>query len=235
MADNLPDVYLRFVGATPDIPGESMDAAYPAKEGWLEIKEFDFGFGWNGSAAGGGAKHDAITKKLSTGKPLSAQEADELSNALKPKEAEKDGKAKKTDQALQPNPCTFSRSPGVASIPLLKVLRAGGDPIPKAEIIVCRASAEALSPTEKDFKKAKIPFLQLVLERVTLVDCKMSIAKEDAPTESVEFKFYKATIQTIWTDNATGEKTAGGVLSAWFDFEKTEGHVSWAEGEAGGF
>lgn len=232
MADNLPDVYLRFVGANPDIPGESMDEAYPAKEGWLEIKEFDFGFGWNGSAASGSAKHDAITKKLSTGKPLSAQEADELSNALKPKEAEKGTKSKKTDQALQPNPCTFSRSPGPASISLLKVLRAGGDPIPKAEIIVCRAAAEA---TFKAGKDAKIPFLQLVLERVTILDCKMSIAKEDAPTESVEFKFYKATIQTIWTDNATGEKTTGGLLSAWFDFEKTEGHVSWAEGEAGDF
>ena len=39
MADNLPDVYLKFTDSDPDIRGESMDAAYPADDGWLCIRQ----------------------------------------------------------------------------------------------------------------------------------------------------------------------------------------------------
>ena len=80
MADNLPDVYLRFVGASPDIPGESLDAAYPAREGWLGIKEFNFGFGW--SAGGTADNHEALTRKLASGKPLTEQESRKLGSCL---------------------------------------------------------------------------------------------------------------------------------------------------------
>jgi type VI protein secretion system component Hcp len=204
-----------------------MDEAYPADEGWLCIKEFDFGFGWDGSSSG--AKSDAIAKKISSGKPISAQDAQEI---VKAKSEDKAPKPKKKDQALTAHPFTFARTPGPASIALLKKLRAGGDPIPKAEIIVCRAAAEDSLTAPKD---SKIPFLQLTLEKVQLIDCKVTISKEQAPTENIEFKFGKAKMETIWTDNATGERTTGGALSVVFDFEETTGHVSWAEGEAGDF
>jgi type VI protein secretion system component Hcp len=230
VADNLPDVYLRFVGSDPNIRGESMDAAYPASEGWLEIKGFDFGFGWDASTSS--VNHDDITKKIATGKPLTPPEAQQLGQALKPKEPDKAAKPPKADQTLQAHPFSFSRTAGPASIDLIKKLQQGGEPIPKVEVIVCRSAAEATFTAAKD---AKIPFLQLTLEKVNLVNCKVTISKEEAPAESVEFKFFKAQIKTIWTDNATGEKTTGGDLTAWFDFEKTAGHVSWAEGEAGDF
>jgi type VI protein secretion system component Hcp len=230
VADNLPDVYLRFVGASPEIPGESLDAAYPASEGWLGIKEFNFGFGW--SAGGTTDSHEGLTRKLASGKPLTDQESRKLGDALNAKNAPTPAKSDKQEQALKADAFTFSRNPGPASVPLLKVLKEAGNPIPKAEVIVCRSAAQATVSAPKD---AKIPFLELVLEKVTLKECNVSISKDSAPSENITFEFEKATIQTIWTDSATGEKATGGLLSVWFDFSNASGHVSWAEGEAGDF
>ena len=51
MADNLPDVYIRFMeGETPVIAGDSRDSEYNGKDGWLAIGGFNFGFGWGGSS-----------------------------------------------------------------------------------------------------------------------------------------------------------------------------------------
>src|SRR4051812_49411877 len=61
MADNLPDVYLKFTDSDPDIRGESMDAAYPADDGWLCLQSFNFGFGWGGTgSAGGGGSNTTL-------------------------------------------------------------------------------------------------------------------------------------------------------------------------------
>ena len=129
MADNLPDVYLRFLDDNeyPSIAGESFDAAFPAKEGWLAIKSFNFGFGWGGSDAKG--KDDAL-KDFAKGKKLSPSRTDDVVSHLKgqadgKKSGNKGGKGKEKEGTLVPKILNVTRNPGVASIDILAALRDG--------------------------------------------------------------------------------------------------------------
>src|SRR5436190_20233060 len=113
MADNLPDVYLRFGDDhTHDIPGESFDAAYPHDEGWTVIKSFSFGFGWGGSPSSGG---EDAAKKLASGKKLTQAEQNDLAAGFAQRNNGQGAKAKASEGTLTPKEFEFSRSPGIAS------------------------------------------------------------------------------------------------------------------------
>jgi type VI protein secretion system component Hcp len=223
----LPDVYLRFVDAdpstgssvTPVVIGDSMDTAFPGRQGWLGISRFAFGFGWGGSDSE--RKSAVIAKKLSAGEKLTKEEAAHITSA-------KDGKGAKpaaSQGTLQPDKFTFSRSPSLASITLADLLRKG-DKIPNAEVVACRAAG---ADTETTDAGEKIPFLRLIFGEVYLKSCKLSVTREQEPSENLEFKFGKVMIETIWTDNATGNRDTGGVLNASFDFDNATGSSSWGE------
>src|ERR1051325_9540360 len=56
MAEALPDVYVRLEG----LKGECTDDAHPGKDGWIQIKSFNFGFGmkegsWEAGATDSGS------------------------------------------------------------------------------------------------------------------------------------------------------------------------------------
>jgi type VI protein secretion system component Hcp len=228
MANDLPDVYLRFGDKDAhDLPGESYDAAYPKEEGWTAIKSFSFGFGWSNSASSKGSE---ALKKLAAGKKLSeAEQKDALeSRNGPPKKQEKEG-------TLQPKSFTFSRSPGIASKPLIEALRAGKE-FKKVELIVCRAAGvdaitEMQGKDKAKYKEAKIPFCRLLLETVRLAKVSLAVGKDSPPAENVEFKFQKVTVQTVWTQNASGKKVSGGMLSVEYDFNKGAGKAEDEKGE----
>ena len=127
------------------------------------------------------------------------------------------------DGTLQPEEFNFSRSPGPASLELLAKLRTDEE-IPKAELIVCRASGVDIPGWTKD---SKIPFLRFVFEKVQLSQCTLELGKDQPPSESVKFKFKKVTMETIWTENTTGARVPGGNRSISFDFDAKEGETSW--------
>jgi type VI protein secretion system component Hcp len=211
VADNLPDVYLRFVDV--GIQGESMDAGYPGEEGWIGIKSFTFGFGWGGSDAGGKEAPSGGKGATPAGKAPASSGKGAMSGG-------KDG-------TLTPREFSFSKSPDVASNLLLEKCRNPSDSIPKVEVVVCRAAGVDDNP--KIPKDAKIPFLRLVFEKVTLKKCSLAVSSDPVPAESVEFKFGKVTMETVWTDNATGTREPGEPLRVFFDFKEQKGTSSWGE------
>ncbi len=229
MADNLPDVYLRFLDdvdnqrlleddpgdpVTPLIVGDSLDAAYPGKEGWLGIKQFGFSFGWGGKKSD--AKFEGLQKKVHANKatPQEHQEFDKL-NA----ERGKGGTSGAEEGTLKPNPFSFSRNPSPATIPLLKQLRDGEPKIEKVQVIVCRAAGAGTPDTPKG---SKVPFLMLILETIHLAKSEVTISKDEALSEHMEFEWKKATLATVWTDNATGKRTTGAPRTASFDTKDQE-------------
>jgi type VI protein secretion system component Hcp len=215
---DLPDVYLRF----EDIRGECLDEQHPGdfekantptnqrsdlKEGWMGINRFSFGFGWGGSKDAAGAKDAAAGGKAKTGGAQSG----------KPAAATKGGGSAKGG-TLAPKEFSFAKSPNVASIPL--VLKCyNGETIPKVEVEVCRYGGTDRS--------AKIPFLRFVFEFVQLVDCKLDLAENALPSESLVFKFGKVTMETVWTDNETGDRVLSDPRRVSWDFDKHEGKTSW--------
>jgi hypothetical protein len=99
VADNLPDVYIRFLKASgnnpeAEIAGESLDAGYPGKEGWFGITEFSFGFGWGGGTADSGAREAAL-RDLAKGKKLTPEQQKLVADQPKTQGVGKGGKPEK--------------------------------------------------------------------------------------------------------------------------------------------
>ena len=229
MADNLPDVYLKFIGADPEIRGESMDAAYPADQGWLAIQSFNFGFGWGGSGGSAGSldelkkqlvKEDDPQRRVQLQAKITALEKQQnqaggsAKNAAG-KQAGKDAKKEEGAQ-LKQKEFRFARAPGRASKDLLLNLQKGPNKGLEVELIVCRAAGVDIPNGAA--KDAKIPFLKFTFSAVQLTKCSMSIGKDQPVSEDVQFWFDQVKMETIWTDNETGEKLPGGKNTISFDF-----------------
>jgi type VI protein secretion system component Hcp len=213
---DLPDVYLRFEG----IKGECLDSGHPGdfakavtqnqsdlKEGWIGISRFSFGFGWGGSK-------DASAN--AQGAPPGGKGA--ATAGPSPKSAAKGASAGSKGGTLAPKEFSFSKSPNVASIPLVMKCY-NGETIPKVEVEVCRYGGSG--------QNLKIPFLHLVFEEVQLVDCKLDLTDNALPSESVVFKFGKVTMETVWTDNETGDRVLSEPRRVIWDFDKQDGKTSW--------
>ena len=213
MADNLPDVYLRFEG----IKGESMDSIYPGEappgdsrqDGWMQIKSFTFGFGWGGTAAGGADPASKTKGAAPAAAPVPAA-----------------AKGAKAGGTLSPKEFSFSKAPDVASNELLLRCK-GSKEISKAELMVCRAGGSLGSGRTEQV--VKIPFLYFIFEKVLLKKCSLSVTGDPVPSETIEFKFASVRMETVWTDNATGKRETGGVLSVNFDFDQQKGKTSWED------
>jgi type VI protein secretion system component Hcp len=236
VADNLPDVYIRFLEADGSPPrplfaGDSMDMAYPGKEeGWFTINDFNFGFGWGGSDASAGVTK-AVSKEKDAESRLRAQ-AEQIkalqSQVNTVQTGAKGGKAaapKKEEGTLKPKEFSFSRNPSKASTILMKKCR-NVEEIPKVELLACRAAGVDFTmgkgDSHKVAKDAKIPFLRLMFEKVYLIKCGMSVTTAPTPTESIDFVFQKVQMETVWTDNETGKRVTGGINRVWFDFGNKE-------------
>jgi len=205
MGDNLPDVYLRFEGIKGDCndenhPGKFKQGERPngRKEGWMAISGFSFGFGWGSADTGDKKDKDKDDKD---------------------KDKKKKNKIKKrTSGTLKPKEFSFSKAPNVTSKTLLDKCH-DGEVIPLAEVEVCRAGGES--------GDEKIPFLRIIFEAVTLKKCSLSISNDPVPSESVEFKFKKVTMETIWTDNTTGQRILSEPRRVMWDFAGNSGKTSW--------
>jgi type VI protein secretion system component Hcp len=96
-----------------------------------------------------------------------------------------------------------------------------------AELIVCRPAGVDIPNGEK--KGAKVPFLKFVFDKIQLTKCSLAISKEQPPSEDIEFWFDKVTMETIWTDNETGEKLPGVKNTISFDFGMKDGQPEFKE------
>jgi hypothetical protein len=227
MADNLADVFLKFTDADPEIPGESTDDLYPDEDGWLGIQSFSFGFGWGGSATSEGELAGLRRKIAVEEDPAKRAEYARQAEVLEKKLAadktaqsgKKDGKAgaKEDSNQLKPKEFRFSRSPGPASKALLaNLLKGPGREELGAQLIVCRPAGTDIPNGARE--GVKIPFLKFFFWRIQLTKCSLSISKDQPPSEDIEFSFEKVQMETMWTDNETGEKLPGGKNTIFFNF-----------------
>jgi len=224
VANDLPDVYLKFEGdpylESPGSPppaldennpkiflkGECMDDDHPGDKGWIQIKSFDFGFGLDGAGKKPAAKIGGPGKKT----PAELQkENEELRKAAaagdkKPASWGKSG-------ALNFDVFNFTKRADSVSQPLLDICDKG-QLIPKVKLVMCRPSG---AQGDK-----KIEFLALTLKHVSVKSCAMTLVNEELPEERVQVGYKFVKLESIWTDNAVGDRRPDQPISAEWDLEK---------------
>lgn len=228
MADNLPDVYIRFMeGKTPVIDGDSLDNEYNGEDGWLAIGGFNFGFGWGGSSDSASrlalpAGTDPALARTLMERDRALQRTQQGQPAASPAGAGGGANTANQEGSLKPSDFKFSRAPSAASKLLVQTCREV-KLIPQAELVVCRSAGDEYTVKGSGgVRLVKIPFLRLTFERLYLTGCELSVSSSPIPEESIEFVFEKVQMETVWTDNATGKRVSGGVNRVEYDFSKTD-------------
>jgi len=159
--------------------GECTDAAHPGDKGWIQIKSFSFGFGMHEGSWDSG---DSTAKS-------SGGAGDGTSS----------GKAGASNLPLDFPEVTITKSSDLASTPLLKEKCHEGGSIPMLELIACRYGGN-------DRKRPKIPFLRIIFKKVYINSISLSLSQDELPGETIKFTYDIVQMETIWTDNETGDR-----------------------------
>ncbi len=67
------------------------------------------------------------------------------------------------------------------------------------ELIACRYGGN-------DDKKPKIPFLRIIFKEVYINSISLSLSQDELPGETIKFTYDVVQMETIWTDNETGDR-----------------------------
>ncbi len=200
MAAELPDVFVRFEG----IEGECMDQRYPGKAaektsypagqkfGWFQIKSFSFNFGVKDKEALGAG-----------GAPRSGASGGGSTS---------DGSG--NDGPLDRSEVTLSKNLDVGSASIWKDNCHSGKVIAEAEVVACRQGG-----TGGD---EKIPFVRFIFQEVYITDISMALAEESLPTETMHFSYDRMRMESLWTDNETGDRAIDRPRRAGWDFMKNK-------------
>jgi len=195
------DVYLKFENPAwsgdKALIGESMDESHPGKEGWIQIKSFSFGFGAGDASAVAEAK--TYRAKAKTLEDYQKEDQDR-EKAKARKETKVGGKSWGKSGPLDFDKFSFTKSADLMSSRLVAICHKG-DIIPKVHIEAVRYGG---SGTE--MRDIKIPFLRLIFENVHLKSIKLNLTNEDLPSEDIDFEYDVVRMESIWTDNATGNR-----------------------------
>jgi len=204
VAKDIPDVYLRFEG----IKGECNDTQHPGKmdnppagvkDGWITVSRLGFGFGWGGAdkpGPGTGAKGAAAPAP-----------------AAAPAKPAAGGAGAKQEGTFKPVDFSLTKNPDIASNFLLKSFY-DKTPISKVEVEICRYGG-----TGQAIQDVKIPFLRLIFENVHLTSYQIELGDDSLPSEVITFNYEVARMESIWTDNETGDRRASQPNRAGWDFK----------------
>jgi type VI protein secretion system component Hcp len=178
MAEALPDVYVKLDGFT----GECTDDQHPGDDGWIEIKGFNFGFGmkegsWESGSSSGGAAGGNGAGGSSSGSSKSGG----------------------SNLPLEFPEVTLTKSSDLVSTRLLKEKCHSGAPIDEIEVVACRYGGN-------DDSNPKIPFLRLIFENVYITSITFALSQDELPAETIKFTYDVVRMETIWTDNETGDR-----------------------------
>jgi len=224
VASDTPDVYMRFVGEWGNKPlkGECMDDQHLGEEGWIQIQSFNFGFG-----AGSTSNTPSFEARK---KPLaSIKDPDERAREMDRRDQEerrrRDRESTRTggtwgsslSGALNFDRFSFNKSTDRMSTALMDMCHDGNYVIPKVEVVAVRYGG-----TGESFK---IPFVRLIFEQVRLRSCKLNLSGGETPSEDVEFEYDKVTLESTWTDNATGNRLPDQPIRAGWDLENQEAYA----------
>lgn len=178
-----------------------MDQKHPGADGWIQIKEFSFGFG----ADEGGESSVAGTRGSGTGTRAQGNQAAAAGTAAARTLAARTPAAGGSSPTswgksgpLNFDKFSFTKSTDRLSAALISICHNGNYKIPT--VIVEAVRYGGVSP------EFKIPFLRLVFEQVRLKSCKLNLTNEDLPSEDVEFEYDIVNLSSLWTDNETGDR-----------------------------
>jgi type VI protein secretion system component Hcp len=158
--------------------GESTDSSHPGSKGWIQIKSFNFGFGMKeGSWESGGSA------------PSSSAGGNGARSAG----------SGPSNLPLEFPEVTITKTSDLATTGLLKEKCHEGAPIPMLELIACRYGGN-------DEKKPKIPFLRIIFKEVYINSISLSLSQDELPGETIKFTYDVVQMETIWTDNETGDR-----------------------------
>lgn len=185
MAEALADVYVRLEGFT----GESTDDQHHGDDGWIQIKSFNFGFGmregsWENSGSDS-ANNGGSSSGSSSGGGSGGRSGGGGSGA--------------SNLPLEFPEVTITKSSDLVSTRLLKEKCHNGAPISEIEVVACRYGGN-------DEKNPKIPFLRLVFEEVYITSITFALSQDELPAETIRFTYDVVRMETIWTDNETGDR-----------------------------
>lgn len=207
MAGDIPDVYLRFQDPNQDFTGECNDSKHPGAEGWITVKSFSFGFGFQGADGSPSDEEEDSTAQPTPGTPGS-QKPNKAAEKTKTKRKKKTAAMKSGPMSFD---CiSFTKASDAMSASLMDACHSG-QKIETVELHACRYGGGP--------KNEKTPFLILVFKDVCLKTCKLNLATEGLPSEDVEFEYDKVEMKCMWTDNATGDPLDEQPITAGWDFK----------------
>ncbi len=222
MAEGLPDIYLKFEGESLQgnkLKGECNDDKHRGDDGWIQIKSFNFGFGFEGGPHGdpGMRPGEQLDGKDDAAK-LKALQAQNKALMDKMK-ADKDSKKKQSwgqSGALKFDKISFTKSADCLSDDLVELCH-GGQGIDKIILEACRTSG-----ISDDEQGLKIPFLRITFNDIMFRSCSLTLATEGLPSEVLEFEYNQVKVETLWTENATGKRLPSQPISAGWDIKKQD-------------
>ena len=187
MASDLPDVYVRL----KDLKGECRDDHHLGDDGWVQIKGFTFGFGLKGGSWADAAKNAGAAAKGAGGKGGSSGGAKGKGGPT--------GGAAANEGPLDFPPVQLTKSLDLASASIWKDKCHSGEPIAQVELEACRYGGT-------DRGNFKIPFLRLVFEEVYVESISLGLSNDELPAETITFTYDRVRMESLWTDNETGNR-----------------------------
>lgn len=176
MADALVDIYVNLGGL--EGKGESSDAFHKGKDGWIQIKSFNFGFGMTEGSWDSGGTNDSG----SDGGGSSGQSGE-------------------PNLPLDFPEVTITKNCDLSSTTLLKEKCHKGDPLSKVQLVACRGGA-----TGEQNDSPKIEFLSVIFRNVYINSISLSLSQDELPAETIKFTYDIVEMKTVWTDNETGDR-----------------------------
>lgn len=89
-----------------------------------------------------------------------------------------------------------------------------GEVIPEAEVVACRQGG--LGGDEK------IPFVRFIFQGVYVNDISMTLPEDSLPTETMNFEYDRMRMESLWTDNETGDRAIDRPRRAGWDWMKNQ-------------
>jgi type VI protein secretion system component Hcp len=168
MAEGLADIYLKLEGESLQgnkLKGECNDEQHRGEDGWIQIKSFNFGFGFEGEH---GHPDQRPGQKIDGKDPAAQLKALQAQNQALQKQVNAQGKDKDKDKkkwgqsgALKFEKISFAKSADCMSDDLVELCH-GGQGIDKVILEACRTSGIA-----DDDQGLKIPFLRRAMPMTT--------------------------------------------------------------------
>lgn len=193
MSEALADVYVRLDGFT----GECTDDQHPGDEGWIQIKSFNFGFGMKDGALDTDSK-TATSGHGATGSSGSGAGSSGSGSGGSGSRHSGSGSGA-SNSPLEFPEVTITKSSDLVSTRLLKEKCHSGSPIAHIEVVACRYGGN-------DDKNPKIPFLRLIFDDVYITSITFALSQDELPAETIKFTYDIVRMETIWTDNETGDR-----------------------------